>query len=502
MSSFEHLRVRPTASGLALALLLSLAACRAPAPPAFDVVLAGGRVMDPGSGLDAVRHLGLRGDRIAAISAEPLDGAEVVDVAGLVVAPGFIDLHAHGQDAVTNRYQAHDGVTSAFDMEAGVWPVEPWYAARRGKAVIHYGAAVGHIPVRVAVKHGLEVGHPNTNPAMTQAMQLAEWRDEALDPGESERLLAMLDRGLAAGALGIGMGIQYSPGATRQEVLAVFRLAARLGTPVFVHARYSGNLDAEGGLAAAQEVVAAAAASGAAVHLVHVTSTGIGQTAEILELIQGARARGLDITTEAYPYTAASTYLESAYFDPGWRQRYGIGFGDLQWVATGERLTGESFARYRQQGGPVIIFMIPEAVVDLAVAHPLVMIASDGLPFLSGGEHPRGSGTFARVLGRYSRERGLLGLMDALRKMTVEPADRLAAWVPAMRRKGRVAEGADADVTVFDPARVRDRATYEEPTSYSDGIQHVLVSGTFVVRDGETVEDAFPGRPVRALPAG
>lgn len=482
---------------LALVAVLAAGGCRDPEPPPYDLVLAGGRVMDPASGLDAVRHVGLRGDRIAAISETPLRGAEVVDAGGLVVAPGFIDLHAHGQDPLTNGYQARDGVTAAFDMEAGVWPVDRWYASRRGKAVIHYGAAVGHIPVRMALKHGIEVGHPNTDPAMAEAMRLSAWRDESLDPNESAELLRLLERGLADGALGVGLAIQYTPGAGRGEVLQIFRLAARLGAPVFVHARYSGNLEAEGGLAAAQEVVAAVAATGAAAHLVHVTSTGIGQTAEILELIQGARGRGLDITTEAYPYAAASTYLESAYFDPGWQERYGVGYGDLQWAATGERLTEESFTRYRRQGGAVIIFMIPEAIVDLAIAHPLVMIGSDGLPFLTGGEHPRGAGTFARVLGRFSRERGLLTLMEALRKISLEPAERLAAWAPEMARKGRVAVGADADLTVFDAERIRDRATYEEPTRHSTGVEHVLVAGSFVVRDGELVEGAMPGRPVR-----
>ena len=500
MRSFRRgpARARRRAALVALAASLLAAGCGPSEPPPYDLVLAGGRVMDPESGLDAVRHVGLRGDRIAAISETPLPGARVVDVAGLVVAPGFIDLHAHGQDPLTNGYQARDGVTAAFDMEAGVWPVDAWYASRRGRAVIHYGAAVGHIPVRMAIKHGLEVGHPNTNPAMADAMRLSGWREERLGPGETAELLGLLERGLGDGALGIGLAIQYSPGAGRKEVLDVLRLAARRGAPVFVHARYSGNLEAEGGLAAAQEVVAGVAATGASAHLLHVTSTGIGQTAEILELIQGARGRGLDITTEAYPYAAASTYLESAYFDPGWQDRYGIGYGDLQWAATGERLTEESFARYRRQGGAVIIFMIPEAIVDLAIGHPLVMIGSDGLPFVTGGEHPRGAGAFARVLGRFSRERGLLSLMDALRKMTLEPADRLAAWAPAMARKGRVAVGADADLTVFDPRRVRDRGTYDEPMRYSAGIEHVLVAGSFVVRDGESVDSVFPGRPVRA----
>ncbi len=142
--------------------------------------------------------------------------------------------------------------------------------------------------------------------------------------------------------------------------------------------------------------------------------------------------------------------------------------------------------------------MIPEAVVDLAIGHPLVMIASDGLPFVTGGEHPRGAGTFARVLGRFHRERGLLTLMEALRKMTLEPAERLAAWAPAMARKGRIAAGADADLTLFDLARVRDRASWERPMQPSVGIEHVLVAGTFVVRGGEPLEGAFPGRPILA----
>ena len=132
--------------------------------------------------------------------------------------------------------------------------MEAWYASRRGKAVIHYGAAVGHIPARVALKHDIEVGHPNTSPVMPETMKLSGWRDAPLAPGDGERLLEMLDRGLAAGALGIGLAVQYTPGATRREVLKVARLAARRGAPLFVHARYSGNMDAEGGLAAVEEV--------------------------------------------------------------------------------------------------------------------------------------------------------------------------------------------------------------------------------------------------------
>src|SRR5438045_7082908 len=162
------------------------------------------------------------------------------------------------------------------------------------------------------------------------------------------------------------------------------------------------------------------------------------------------------------------TDLSSAIFDEGWQGRQGgITFSDLQWAATGERLTAESFARYRKQGGMVAIHSIPEDIVRTAMANPMVMIASDGI-LDHGKGHPRAAGTFCRVLGRYVREQHALTLMEAVRKMTVMPADRLG-----LPTKGRIAAGADAALTVFDPARVKDRATFDKPAQYSEGIQYV-----------------------------
>ena len=215
----------------------------------------------------------------------------------------------------------------------------------------------------------------------------------------------------------------------------------------------------------------------------------------VLDLIESARRRGLDITTEAYPYTAASTFLESTMFDEGWQDRLGISYGDLQWVATGERLTRETFARYRQQGGVVIIHLMKPEWIQRAIASPFVMIASDGMPYAPGA-HPRSAGTFTRVLGRYVREQKVLSLMDALAKMTIMPARRLEAMVPGMKDKGRLRVGADADITVFDPERVQDTATFERGLSFSAGMDHVLVNGVPVVRDGKTVANVFPGKPV------
>ena len=466
----------------------------------FDVVLAGGRVMDPASGLDAVRHVGLRGGEIAAVSVTPLVGTTTIDVSGLVVSSGFIDPHAHAQTLEGNRFQARDGVTSALELESGALPMSDWYREREGQAILNYGATAGHISSRIAVMHDKERWSEIS--AMRQDTSIArpDWTHRKATAAEVDEMIGHLERGLAAGALGIGMGPMYTPGASREELLRVFELAARRKALAFIHLRSAGEIEPGGSIDALQEVLANAAATGASVHIVHITSMGLGQTRRLLGMIDGARARGLDVTTELYPYTAASTYLQSALFEPGWQKRFAISYKDVQWAATGERLTEETFARYRAKGGFVVIHMIPEDALAAALTHPDVMVGSDGVPLTNGGGHPRGVGTYARVLGRYVREEKLLDLMTALRKISLMPAQRLEPFVPAMRRKGRVAVGMDADLTVFDPARVIDRATYEKPAQYSTGIRHVIVNGSFVVRDEQLVANTLPGRPIRTTP--
>ena len=446
----------------------------------YDLAIVNGRVLDPATKLDAVRHIGIRAGRIAAISAAPLTARTTVDAKGLTVTPGFIDLHSHGQTPENYRFKARDGVTTALELEVGVHPVAAWYKQREGRSLINYGATSGEIPARMAVMHDSGGLLPRDRAV-----------ERAATPQEFRETLDRVARGLDEGALGIGLGIAYLPHESRAEVLSLFRLAAARKVPLFVHMRNGGPVD-PGVVDALQEVIADAAATGASVHVVHITSMGLRETALCLEMIQGARDRGLDITTEAYPYTAGMTDLSSAIFSEGWQGRQGgITFGDLQWALTGERLTAESFARYRKQGGFVAIHSIPEEIVRLALASPLVMVASDGV-LDEGKGHPRAAGTFARVLGRYVREQRALSLMDAVRKMTVMPADRLG-----LKTKGRLAVGADADLAIFDPERVTDRATFEKPAQYSEGIQYVLVNGTLVVNRGELVPDVAPGRGVR-----
>jgi dihydroorotase len=257
-------------------------------------------------------------------------------------------------------------------------------------------------------------------------------------------------------------------------------------------------LEPETGMNALEEVIAAAATTGAPLHVVHITSMGLKFTPQLIEMVEGAQKHGLDVTTECYPYTASSTYLQSAIFDEGWQEKYGITFKDLQWADTGDRLTAETFAQYRKQGGIVVIHEIPADAARAAVSNPIVMIASDGMPITGPKVHPRGQGTFSRVLGYYVRQEKALDLMIALRKMTLMPAQRLEKRAPMFKDKGRIRVGADADITVFDPSRVIDKATFEEPLQNSEGISFVLVNGVPVVKDGRLVEGVFPGRAARA----
>jgi N-acyl-D-aspartate/D-glutamate deacylase len=459
-------------------------ACLASAQ-SYDVAINHGRVIDPESGLDAVRHLGIRGASIVAISRTPLKAKREVDARGHVVSPGFIDLHQHGQTDENYRVKARDGCTTALELEIGVSPVDSWYVAREGKALVNFGASVGHIGSRMIVMRDSGAWLPKDN-AVTKTATA----------DEQKAIRDLIDQGLSQGALGIGFGFNYTPKAMQEELQHVFQLAANWQRPGFVHMRY-GSLGDPGIAASLHEVIAYAVVTGAPIHVVHLGASSTTNFPIAIAIVEAARKRGLDITVESYPYIAGMTRIETAIFDTGFRERLGLDYKDMLWVATGERLTAESFEKYRRQGGLVATFTNTEEMVEKNMAHPLVMVASDGI-LENGLGHPRVAGTFARVLGRYVRERRALSLPDAIRKMSLMPARRLETMAPAMRNKGRIRQGADADITIFNPATVIDRATYEKPNLPSEGIPYVIVGGTFVVDGGKVVEGVHPGKGIRA----
>ncbi len=453
---------------VSIVLFASISACGAD----YDTVIQGGRVMDPESGLDSVVNIGILEGQVRAISGDNLDGSQVIDATGLIVAPGFVDLHRHGQSERAYRLQVQDGVTTGLELEIGTPNAAIWYAEREGGQLVNYGVSIGHIGVRAKAMGDSVLG----SGGITARQQSS--------PDQISETEQLIREGLAQGAIGVGFGTAYTPGATMDEIERMFSVVADLGVTAFVHMR--------GGLEGLDSTLTAANNAAASLHIVHANSSGGGNILEFLEMIQMAQDEGRDVTTEAYPYGASQTGIQSALFDD-WESWDDERFERHQWVRTGERLNRETFSKYREEGGSVIIHGRTEEMTLAAVTSPLTIVASDG-----GTGHPRGAGTFARILGRYVREQGALELMDALARMTILPTLRLEEFVPAMKTKGRIRVGSDADITIFDPETVIDRATYLEGSLTSDGIEYVLVNGIPVVYEGEIAEGVRPGKAIKA----
>ncbi len=465
-------------------------------PILFDVVLSGGRVIDPETKLDAIRNVGIFNNRIAQISSEPLKGKEIINVSGLVVAPGFIDLHVHGRTNTEQEYQLHDGLTTALELEWGIENLKEWYATRQSKALINYGASVCWPYERFKAIDKYKKGVNKLFETSIKGESSIEMRNSAILSAATEQLtteelnktLDNIKSSLSEGGIGIGVPIGYLPKTNPGEMYKVFQMAGELNVLVFTHVR---NPD----IISIQEVIADAALTKAPLHIVHINSMAMGNIQLGLDMVNAAQKRGIDITTELYSYTAASTSLESAMFSDGWQDRLGISYEDLQWVGTGERLTKETFDAYRKTGGTVIIHMMKPEWIKTGIAEQGVIIASDGMPYAKLA-HPRTAGTFSRVLGKYVREDKVIDLNTAIEKMTLLPAKRLENIAPMMRFKGRIQVGADADITIFNPNTVIDKATFEEGLKFSEGIEYVMVNGSFVLKNGKTVANVFPGQAV------
>lgn len=483
----------------AMLLAAALSATGARAQPVHDIVFTGARAIDPETGLDAIRNVAVDGDRIVAVTAARLDGRRMIDARGLVAAPGFIDLHSHATTREAATYQVRDGVTTRLELEIGTWPVADWYQAKRGRELLNYGTSVGHTAVRYYLQKGEgEAGLAALrDPAEKFAAPEA---DQPIADAAYPRLAPLLEKGLEEGAIGIGSGTQYAPGITHRELLDVTRVAAQSKSCLFTHIRFGSLVEPDSTLEAVQENIANAAITGACVHIAHINSMAMSEAPAMVALMREARERDVDISTETYPWGGSVDAVRSHFFDPGWEKRWGVGVGDLQSRRTGKRLTQADFDVLRAGSGDdgIIMHMNSEATIAALLADPTVIVASDGGRIEGPNGHPRSAGTFARVLGHYVRETKALGLSEAIRKMTLAPAQRLQSFVPAMARKGRLQPGADADIVLFDPATVGTRATYGDAARASDGFRYVMINGVFVVDGGKLVEGVSPGRPIRS----
>ena len=485
--STEIPRFAPAAgSGPLVPPVIEASASPLPSPPSgheYDVVIAGGRVMDPESEFDRAANVGIDDGRITAITDQPLTGKKVIDAQGMVVAPGFIDIESYDPNPYGIWYKVGDGVTTNLGMHGTNGNADEWYSQWEASGVpTHFGGAFdGNWARQLPDGLALDVG------------------DEAT-PAQIDVLVDMAEEALQGGFIGVEFSPEYAPGITYEEMKAVSEVAARYNVPVFIHGRYSDDVEPGTNFDTLDEVIRLGRETGAAIHLLHINSTGGTFTMpESLEMLEEARDDGVEITSDTYPYDFWATYLESERFAPGWQERFHIDYDDLVVPgAGGERLTEATFEAHRNDSTPTLTaaYAIPEEDVRNALRSPFVMIGSDAILEEGDNNHPRAAGTFARVLGKYVREERVISLMDALSKMTIQPAQLLEEQAPALRKKGRLQIGADADITVFDPATVRDKATVNDPSRYSEGIEWVLVMGDVVKYPNGFNRGKFPGQPI------
>lgn len=442
----------------------------------YEIIIANGRVIDPDTGIDKVLNVGIDGGRITGLGPGVQKAAMQIDAKGKVVSPGFIDPLSYEPVLDGVWHKVADGVTTNLGMhgmQQGVW-ADQFFTQYSGQTPIHFGGAFSDHWVRYN-KFGLNVG-------------------AAASPDQVTQLAETLDEELSKGWLGVCFEPEYTPGVTTEEIMAMARVAKRHNMPCYFHGRYSSYGEEA---KTVPEIIKVAEETGAAVHIAHLHSTGGTWDMErALTLIDKANDAGHDVTACLYPYNFWATFLGSARFSPGWQQRFRIDYNDLQVAGTNDRLTSSSFTGAQSRNLLAVAYAIPERSLRLALQHPKVMIGSDAI-LDTGNNHPRASGTFARVLGKYVRDDNVLSLRDAIAKMTILPARRLEAASPAMARKGRIQRGADADICVFDAAKVADKATVAQPDKFSTGFSWVLVGGKIVLGPDGLRRDKLPGKPLK-----
>ncbi|MFD9961554.1 amidohydrolase family protein [Amycolatopsis sp. NPDC058986] len=484
-----------------------------------DVVFTGARVIDPETGLDGVRDVGVTGGTITAVSDTPMAGRRTIDVSGMVLAPGFIDLHSHAQSRTGLLLQAMDGVTTALELEAGAASVSAALAdAEQDGRPVNYGFSASWLLSRMMLFDDAPLADPMTMFGSNHDRPL--WKAPA-SGRDVDRLLDHVAGEVDSGGIGIGVLVGYAPETGTAEYFALARRAEDLGTPTFTHTRYISTLEPHTSLEAALEVIAASAGTGAHMHMCHINSTSNRMIDEIAEAIARAQATGVKVTTEAYPYGSGSTVIGADFLAPEKLPRMGVTPDRLRYLPTGEIVAdAERLAELRANdpGGAAVIQWADETLeadrelLLRSLLFPDTAIASDATPLVAPGgapvlhdwpvpdaslTHPRSTGCYGRTFGWLVRELGVLSLPEAVHRCTLVPARILEEAVPSMRRKARVQPGADADLVVFDPRTFAEQGDYLV-VAPSTGVRHLLVGGQFVIADGKLDTASTAGRPIRS----
>ncbi len=484
----------------------------------FDLVINGARVIDPESGLDAVRHIGMRDGKITALSTTSLSAKETIDARGYTVGPGFIDLHAHGGTLLSGRLQAFDGVTTAIEAEVGQLPVAKAYAraAREGRAT-NYGWTAGWGPARMQVMSGVIAD--GTMERFTKALHDNRWTKKA-NTEQEKQILELLEQSLEQGALGIGLVNGYAPKVAHSEILNLSKLAAKHKVPIMTHQRFWGQSDPGGDVAATQEIISNAITTGAHWYICHLSLATLDTTQA---MILAARNKGARISVEALVSETGSTFLGAEFLAPEVLPYFSRGFTPKDILYYGKAIAdNEELRRLRKQDPSALIFLLHRdsennlehrATQLKSFSLPGTILGSDGMPwqdrqgrYIPGDSwplpddawaHPRSQATFTRFLQLWVREWQQYSLMDAFRMGSLNAAQSLEDQVPALANKGRIKIGADADLIMFKLNEIDVRADLQNPLPHTVGMHYVIVGGELLIEKGQLNTRVLPGRPVR-----
>jgi N-acyl-D-glutamate deacylase len=480
----------------------------------YDLVINGGRVMDPETNYDAVANVGIKDGKIAKITSKQIKGKETIDAKGMVVAPGFIDTHFHFQMPIGYSLGLRDGLTSSMDFEmgcAGSYMAE-WYKAREGVTQANYGCAVSHEFARAMVIDGSKGDYLKDGPvaALTTRAKTG-WSQTRPTLEQGNAILEEIDKGLQAGAPGIGSTVGYMrEGVSSREMFEVQKVGARYGRPTGAHTRYTLGTDTTE-VNGAQELVANALALGAPAIVLHFNNPGWRVTHE---MITGLQAQGHNIWGEVYPYAAGSTTINASFLEPeSWIDYFGNRYEDTMLdPVTGEYYTTETYKATvaSEPTRPIVIFKMPAEDEPKWLTLKGVTMASDAVaatPYDApwdypmeklGGTHPRTAGARGAAI-RLGRENNI-PMMQLMSILSYNAAKHLGdTGLKFMQERGRMQTGMVADVVVFDPELFRDNSTYEKGAVPSTGMKAVIVNGQIVVRDDVQLP-VFPGQPIRFEP--
>lgn len=447
----------------------------------YQLVLKNGMIVDPVEG-QYLANIGINNGQISKISNSDIIGRETLDATGKKISPGFIDIHMH-EDKLNNgkiefevfNYMVKMGVTTVVGGNCGLGEcniAEYLNCLQKNGSPVNYLGLIGHNSLREEV-------------ACLDNYQQATAK-------QIDRMKEILRDCLDKGGSGLSFGLEYIPGTSLDELLSLCRVVKESGKIVAVHYRFDGRRSLE----ALAEMIIVAKETGVRFQVSHLGSCiAFGQMEAGLAMLEAANQAGIDIMADVYPYDSFCTYIGSAVFDKGCFKNWDVGYNAIEMAEGkygGQRCTEEIFNYVRENEADklAIAFVMNEEEVVKAMKHPLVMIASDAL-INKGKGHPRSAGTFPRVLGKYVRETGELGFISAINKMTMMPAERLG-----LSSKGRIKEGYDADLIVFDFNSIAEQATFKNPALAPAGIKSVILGGSKVVDNGVLTGEK-PGYPIR-----